>query len=625
MSEYKTIFGFKVKTLDTDTIVNTPSTGAWASGGYLNDGKPYGFGSGGVQTAAISFGGGLSNDTANENYNGTSWTENSAMSNGYSYATGCGSQTDAIAINGLTTPPFSVKNATEEWNGSSWTSGGNTNTARYNIGNQAFGTGSAAAFVGGRAPDYQPKAFHEQYNGSSWTETTDTPTDIFDGSAAGTQTNVILASGNHSKTPPGTSTSDGKTVVWDGSSWTEITEYSTARTSTVGTGVYNDFNLIGGYNPSSGNLALTENWDGSSWTELGDLSTARNSLGGGKTESNSTTAIAFGGAPNPVTSSGTVTEEFSVAPIAASIINTGQVYFNSTTNSFKVSEQTASNGSWASGGALPAAIRENAGAGATHTAALSFGGNTGSAIAETDSYNGTSWSEVAEMNTARRLLAGAGTQTSALAYGGWPPNRDETEEWNGSSWTEVADLNTARRQASGVGINAEACLMVGGNAEPGLANVESWNGSSWTEIADLNTAREGSNNWGTSTSAISAGGISAPGGTIASVEKWDGSSWTEITDLNVGRRRAGTSGLDNTSGILFGGDSPAPAYVATTEHFDGSSWTEVADLAEARALEASAGHSSIDGIAMGGTTTPGDVTTTEEWTATASNKTITTS
>ena len=91
MTDLKGIRGFRVRTLDTDSIVGTPPTGAWASGGDLNDNKPYGFGCGGVQTAAIAYGGGLANDTTNENYNGTSWTENSAMNNGYSYATGTGS------------------------------------------------------------------------------------------------------------------------------------------------------------------------------------------------------------------------------------------------------------------------------------------------------------------------------------------------------------------------------------------------------------------------------------------------------------------------------------------------------------------------------------------------------
>jgi hypothetical protein len=272
---------------------------------------------------------------------------------------------------------------------------------------------------------------------------------------------------------------------------------------------------------------------------------------------------------------------------------------------------------WSSGGALPSAVNENAGAGATYNAALSFGGNISGVVGETDSYNGTSWTEVAEMNTARRLLAGAGTQTSALAYGGWPPNKSETEEWNGSAWTEVNDLNTARRQASGVGVNAEGCLMVGGKTTAATANTESWNGSSWTEVNDLNTAREGSNNWGTYTSAISAGGINNPGATIASVESWDGSSWTEIVDLNVGRRSAGTSGPDNTSGLFFGGNSPAPAVVASTEHFDGSSWTEVGDLSTARTMTASAGHDAGSSLAIGGTSSTADVASTEEFEAPA--------
>ena len=279
-----------------------------------------------------------------------------------------------------------------------------------------------------------------------------------------------------------------------------------------------------------------------------------------------------------------------------------------------------SSATWASGGSLPAAINENAGAGATYNAALSFGGqgNPPSPLhpvsGETDSYNGSSWSEVAEMNTARRLLAGAGTQTAALAYAGWPPNYANTESWNGSAWTEVADLNTARRQATGVGVTNTANLMVAGKVTNATGNVESWNGSSWTEVAEVNTDREQSNNWGTSTSAVSAGGVNNPGATIASVESWNGSAWTEITDLNVGRRRAGTSGPDNTSGLFFGGDSPAPALVASTEHFDGSAWTEVADLSAARGMEASAGHDAGSSLAIGGDA-PGRVATTEEFVA----------
>ena len=451
MAKYSDIKGFTVQTLDTDPIASTPPTGAWSSGGSLNDAKPYGFGCGGVKTAAVAFGGGLANDTTNESYDGTSWTENPAMSNGYSYAFGTGTGTDAIAIGGLTTPPLSIKNTTEEWNGSSWTSGGNLNTARYNAENMAFGPGTAAAFVGGKGPDYQPKALHEQYNGSSWTETTDTPTDLIGGASVGIQTNAVVASGSHSKQPPGSTTSDGKTMAWDGSSWTEITAFSTARYSAAAAGVYNDFILAGGANPSSSVQAITEKWNGSSWTEIADLANGRNSLGGGKTESDSTSAVVFGGAPNPASSSGTVTEEFSVAPITASIITEGQLYFNSTTNSFKETIIDMPGATWASGGA---------------------------------------------MNTARGYGAGSGTQTAAfVATGGAPATAGKTnhEQYNGSSWTETTEVNTARSYAGGFGTPAGGIVCGGYNSpSPGatLSITESWNGSAWTEVNDMNTATQ---------------------------------------------------------------------------------------------------------------------------------------
>ena len=41
--------------------------------------------------------------------------------------------------------------------------------------------------------------------------------------------------------------------------------------------------------------------------------------------------------------------------------------------------------------------------------------------AETESWNGTNWTETGDLNTARRSLAGAGTQTAALAFGGTSP------------------------------------------------------------------------------------------------------------------------------------------------------------------------------------------------------------
>jgi hypothetical protein len=81
-------------------------------------------------------------------------------------------------------------------------------------------------------------------------------------------------------------------------------------------------------------------------------------------------------------------------------------------------------------------------------------------LALTESYNGTAWTELNDMNTARRLLGGCGaTNTASLAFGGLatPGDVGNTENWNGTSWTEVNDLNVARREFTGsIGTNTAA-------------------------------------------------------------------------------------------------------------------------------------------------------------------------
>ena len=111
---------------------------------------------------------------------------------------------------------------------------------------------------------------------------------------------------------------------------------------------------------------------------------------------------------------------------------------------------------------------------------------------ETELWDGTSWTEVNELNTARRVTAGSGdSSTSALCFGGYTTTSvANTETWDGTSWTEVSDLNTSRYQLMGVGTNTNA-LAVGGN--PARSINEKWDGSSWTEVGDLNTGRTSRN------------------------------------------------------------------------------------------------------------------------------------
>ena len=86
---------------------------------------------------------------------------------------------------------------------------------------------------------------------------------------------------------------------------------------------------------------------------------------------------------------------------------------------------------------------------------------------DTESYDGTNWTEVNNLTTARFAAGGVGaTNTAALMYAGIGPpggNEDATETWNGSNWTEVNDMNTARHGIASVGETNTAALGVNTN------------------------------------------------------------------------------------------------------------------------------------------------------------------
>jgi hypothetical protein len=82
------------------------------------------------------------------------------------------------------------------------------------------------------------------------------------------------------------------------------------------------------------------------------------------------------------------------------------------------------------------------------------------------------------MNIAHRQVGRAGTDnTSVLAFGGVPPPAGitNTEEWDGTSWTEVADLNSAQRSQGSSG-TATAALSAGGGV-PVVNTTQEWTGA----------------------------------------------------------------------------------------------------------------------------------------------------
>ena len=273
----------------------------------------------------------------------------------------------------------------------------------------------------------------------------------------------------------------------------------------------------------------------------------------------------------------------------------------------------AEGGSWASGGSLSTARTSAQSSGSGNDNAILAGGYLATASptsqAACESYNGTAWTEVSEMNTARQFGQGLGTNTAAIIVGG-PPSTSAVEQWNGSSWTEKSEVNTGRILGAALGTTTAGLYAGGGPPPGGMTNVESWNGSTWTETSyDLNTGKYYMWGTGLNTNAIVSG-------TPTTTEEFNGSSWTETTESST-NHRSGAAGGVKTDALVWGGDS-GPGYTGKTEVWNGSSWTELNDMTQPKSYTGGTenGPGSVSALAYGGST-PSQVTATEEWSAPA--------
>ena len=631
MATYSTIKGFNIQSLASDPSAPGVAGATWASGGEINTARTdaSGFGNPAATTAVIAGGwtGPSAGRTLNtETYDGTSWTEvnNLTGSPAISSAGSTGTSTAGLYYGGDPTTPGANVDITQEYDGTSWATSGTMNTARRSFSAGGIQTAAFAA-LGAVDPPFTTAA--ETYNGSTWTSVNSCNTARRSSAGSGTTT-AALAFGGYI----GPSIS-ANAESYNGTSWTEVADLNTARNT--GTGTHSGTNtsalMIGGDTPPA--TAVVEHYDGTSWTEVADLSGVRVTQGGGGT---STDAFVAGGAPAPPSANYKNTTEFFSG--GSSIAGEGQVWYNTTSTVLKGFGLTLGTGAWASGTVINTA-RMNAGAaGVSQDSGLLFDGSPAGADSTniTESYDGTTWTEVADTNVPRKLLVGCGTQTAALACGGVAPpptpvgpNLQECESWNGTSWTEIADLTrgdtppVSCSYAIGFGSTTSAMFAGGAEGSPGqLQLAEQWNLTSWSEVADLTRGMGYGAGAGTSGDGglCTAGSDFSPGSYTESNknQEWNGTSWTETANINTARNGPGQSVQGTTTAsVLFGGkESGPPTTVSTkTEKWDGTSWTEVADLATGRYYLVGAGVQG-SALAIGGNPpTPASAyNIVEEWT-----------
>jgi hypothetical protein len=237
---------------------------------------------------------------------------------------------------------------------------------------------------------------------------------------------------------------------------------------------------------------------------------------------------------------------------------------------------------WSLGGNLITARRDLGGVGASNTTGLAFGGQSSYQVTQyscTEKYNGTSWSGTGAMIKARAKVAGAGTQTAGLAFGGSDgptPSFSCTEKFNGTSWSSATGLITARRQLGGAGTQS-AALAFGGAVnnpyESAVTCTEAYNGTSWTTGGAAINAAAGPGSGGTSTSAIKVAGYNFSSFSNNScTEQYNGTSWSTSTAYPISP--CGLMGVagSSTSAVFAGGNAPVGLF--TSNCFDGTTWSD---------------------------------------------------
>ena len=258
----------------------------------------------GTQTAGLAFGGNDGSNIENTNlqFDGSSWTAGPTMGTARDGLGGSPSGTSSAAVaSGGRQPGPANSSLTEEFTSSAnvitagaWASGGNLNTARYSLG--GFGTATAGVAMCGRdSPIYQAT---EEYDGSSWTTVNNYPQTVNDLGSTGILTAGLGLGGLNPPSIPSFPTTGRVTGEYDGTNWTTGGSYTYDAWGTQCAGTQTATVAGGGHNypMPPGNISSSAEYDGSSWTAGNSMSQARAMFGCSGTQ---TAGLFTGGRSSP--------------------------------------------------------------------------------------------------------------------------------------------------------------------------------------------------------------------------------------------------------------------------------------------------------------------------------------
>ena len=464
-------------------VVENWNGSSWTNGTSVNTARIRG-GAAGIQTSLLFFGGQAAPGASNsvELWNGSSWTETTEINTARGYA-GSAGETSTAALFFGGSPNRAI---TESWDGSSWTEVADMATGQSDNFGVVRGSNQSALSSGG---DTSPNAASEEWSFSGLNPATTPAADYSDAivgqmyyNSTSGQFKAIKnggapigawASGTSMNTAKGYVGSAGNktallvfggsppylaiTEQYDGSAWTEVTDLNTARSSVSSGGTSTAAFCAGGRISSTDSTVASEEWNGTSWAEGNDLNLERYALTIGM--GSQTAGLAVGG-----------NKRFS--PSASPEFFAGTEEYNGT--------------SWTEVNDLPTAM-ESAGGIGTQTAAGQWGGYNGSYINSGFLYDGTSWTTTTNFPISGGNFSTSGTTTAGLMFGiydnGPGAGVANNLSWDGTSFTEVADLATARNAGGGPTASlgtASSAILAGGNASPYTTATEEWTAADFT-------------------------------------------------------------------------------------------------------------------------------------------------
>jgi hypothetical protein len=220
--------------------------------------------------------------------------------------------------------------------------------------------------------------------------------------------------------------------------------------------------------------------------------------------------------------------------------------------------------------------------------AVVFIGTVGpSSVSETWEWDGEAWTQVEDTGPQARnglfQMAYDGARQVTILEGGQAdpggtldPAPVGTWAWDGTTWTQVADVGPHQRLASALAYDAsrQRVVLFGGVPTDGTTpqrDTWEWDGSAWEQISNMGPAtRFGHAMTGTTDATLLFGGVGVPQKFLQDTWTWDGELWRQRQDMGPSPRFLPALSWDAARArlVLFGGRTLTEALGDTWESFE---------------------------------------------------------